>query len=1063
MEVNLGNKLVNVKTAGKSTLEKVILEIIKTKHPKREEILNFYFKKNKMKPHKKLNGELSFIECSIKYDDHDLLCNYVKNLTLCAPSFNIINLCVEYNKVELLKKYIKEKRISIEQCVNENTPLITALKNKHVECFNILLENGCKIYQQNSKGSSPICNLFADILIENDKGGITEENKRIYERFIDGLLPKKFIISYEQLKDELKDELKVVGDKTKKHDYSVFEKLKDDIKMLINKEDMFDSDLFDKLTKSVSENRGISDVACHYINKYNILYSNCETSKLIRMANNGLDTFVNIILNRRPYMLYLNFIDYKVIIHLFNTNNENVINNIMTNFSHVILNDDELLHYLTFTGKMDNVKTLLSKYPECATKLESSGKTLIEAVVTSKKIEDKDKIEHIDYFINMGVPVNSENHNGDSTLEVAIQYSTKEVTEHLIKHTNDEFKKRDTMRVASRFERLEILKMLVDNDFYIERAESTNAPACIYPALRLSNYPMIKYILEEQRFNIEESQMKHLFGFAKMRKCTKNILCLLDDNYKNNHCDKENLVDDEKYEVVRLHGMFSNFIEKYNFDQCEILSHAKMIIMMLLKIVNNNTNTIIKKSFFDQEERFIRMNNLRKGENEIDQNFMIILTYENIDTLTSADINEIFTWATEGNVDKNSVDTYKKVLLECKDKLEHYSSILIELLQLILNQDEEDSNFTYCDCCGMYCEAVPENDNNNNNNDNDNDDNDNDNDDNDNNYNDNNKNLDIIELVKDMLNDDLQKPKHSKHKAKKTSKKSDSGSKIELINDINKGNNNSDNDSNDNNKNINLIEDINNEKYPKIKCNDNIKTELINDINNENNKKNNNKNNNYNYNDSDNNSDNSSDNNKIIKFVEDVSKNTKLNEQTINAEEKKNNKKITDFTTVKCNTITMDKDDIEELLSRLTYPFILKNYDILWNLLSQPATFHEDEFKFNIIENNRLVAMVYKNCKEEIPTWIETYGYNICTDNKMDGNHMFSFGVDILLIDLWKKKSNAVKCKYKIINEEKHATCIYIYGKAFINEKWERGNFEYFLNDKNILFHRLFRPDVRSV
>jgi hypothetical protein len=102
--------------------------------------------------------------------------------------------------------------------------------------------------------------------------------------------------------------------------------------------------------------------------------------------------------------------------------------------------------------------------------------------------------------------------------------------------------------------------------------------------------------------------------------------------------------------------------------------------------------------------------------------------------------------------------------------------------------------------------------------------------------------------------------------------------------------------------------------------------------------------------------------------------------------------------------------------------------------------------------------MVYKNNKEDIPKWIETYGYNICTDNKMDANHMFSFGIDALLFDLWNKKSNALKCKYKIINTEKHATCIYIYGKALIDGRWQRGNFEYFLNDKNILFHRLFKP-----
>ena len=196
----------------------------------------------------------------------------------------------------------------------------------------------------------------------------------------------------------------------------------------------------------------------------------------------------------------------------------------------------------------------------------------------------------------------------------------------------------------------------------------------------------------------------------------------------------------------------------------------------------------------------------------------------------------------------------------------------------------------------------------------------------------------------------------------------------------------------------------------------------------------------------------------------------------------KPNKKIVDFSEVECGIATLDEQHIYSLLSRLICP-LRENHNTLKNILSRPAiygypedkhknnifgdkiyyNFCKDENKFNIYENGKSVAMVYTNSKENIPKWIETYGYNICTENKMDRNHMFSFGIDILLFDLLSKGSNAIKCRYKIINHEKHATCIYIYGKALVDGGWKRGYFEYFLNDKNVLFHRLFRPTKQTV
>lgn len=963
MEIELGNSKINIKNATNKTLEKVILEVIKTKHPKREEILNYYFKKNKMKPHKKLNNDLSFVECSIKYDDHDTLCKYVKNLTLCAPSFNIINSCVEYNKVNLLQKYIKEKRINIEQCINENTPLITAMKKKQIDCFNILIQNGCKIYQPNSKGNSPICNLFSDILIENNNGSMTDENKVIYENFIDGLLPTKIKINYENILEEIK----IIIEKHKNINPEIIEELQENIKLLIDKNHMIESDIFEVLTDNKCKRfKELTSLEYYFMNKYNILYSSCETSKLIKMAESGLDTFVNLILKKRPYMLSLYYDEYTVFIHLFNMKNENIINNIITNYSDIVLYNRELLNYLVYTGRLNYVKTILSKYPDCANQQDESGKTFIDAVILSQEIEHKDKIEYIDYFISIGTDINNSNNNDFSTTELAIQYESIDIVEHIIKFTSSEIKKKDILHLACCFEKPEILKLLVDNDFMIDFDENTNFPSCLQPALKLSNFEIVKYILEEPKFRniqnpdfkFDETYKQELFDYAIISKSTKNILCLLNDDYKLNHVNDIDIndVNDKgvKYNVIRLNGIFDNFVNKYTMKKTEVITTAKMFITMLLKFINNDAKSLCKRYFFEKEEQFAKYNQLFKEESELDNCHMVLLTYENIRELTTADFNEILTRAINGNVTMGLIDTYKDILINNKDKLEHYSETLTGLMDMIINIDDdyEDYEGAFCPCCGSYNNEMvikdcPES-------------------------------IDITDLIKDDL---------IKNEVKSEIKKFQKSKKIKSSHKINSD-----------------------KQYNKI----------------------------------------------IGTSLEQVEQNSENYENSENSIEEIEYVQIQP--TQKMLLISLPLGNIEILLSRLTYPFVMKNYDVLKKLLSQKILYYEDEYKFNIIENDKLVAMVYKNSKDDIPKWIDTYGYNICIDSKMDSNHMFTFGIDILLFDLWNKKNNAIKCKYKLINAEKHATCIYIYGKALVNNKWERGYFEYFLNDKNVLFHRLFKP-----
>jgi hypothetical protein len=151
------------------------------------------------------------------------------------------------------------------------------------------------------------------------------------------------------------------------------------------------------------------------------------------------------------------------------------------------------------------------------------------------------------------------------------------------------------------------------------------------------------------------------------------------------------------------------------------------------------------------------------------------------------------------------------------------------------------------------------------------------------------------------------------------------------------------------------------------------------------------------------------------------------------------------------HTFSLDSVHVDKLLSRVAYPFEAPNYNLLKNMLSADVICTEQDNKYSIYVNSKPIATIYKNNKHTIPCWIEHYGYNIC--EKMDKNHMFTFGVDVIMHKLWN--SGKIKCGYAVTDTSKR---IYIYGKVYMEERWTRGYFEYFLNDKNILFHRLFKP-----
>ena len=178
----------NYKTLKQNKLEDLIIEILENDNPLKEKIIDHYINKFKFKSHKKLNNKISFIECALKYKQYDLLNKYVPNLQIHTPHYNIINTCVNINNVELLQNYIKKIGINKFQYIDGYTPLMIAIKNKYIECLNILLQNYVPIHIIPNTNISPLEYLFDNILEQYKNYNITHDEQ--YIKILNLLLPK---------------------------------------------------------------------------------------------------------------------------------------------------------------------------------------------------------------------------------------------------------------------------------------------------------------------------------------------------------------------------------------------------------------------------------------------------------------------------------------------------------------------------------------------------------------------------------------------------------------------------------------------------------------------------------------------------------------------------------------------------------------------------------------------------------------------------------------------------------------------------------------------------------
>ena len=137
---------------------------------------------------------------------------------------------------------------------------------------------------------------------------------------------------------------------------------------------------------------------------------------------------------------------------------------------------------------------------------------------------------------------------------------------------------------------------------------------------------------------------------------------------------------------------------------------------------------------------------------------------------------------------------------------------------------------------------------------------------------------------------------------------------------------------------------------------------------------------------------------------------------------------------------------IEQKLIKLRFPIKLPHYDLFYNLLTKP--FNQNKRKFQIIKQKNKYLL-------QPSRWFKYYGRNICSKEKQDENHLFPFEFDNILnnflcyektmIDINTNKSNAIKLYFDGYVEDMNGKVIY-------------GQYEYYIDSKDVLFHRLFMP-----
>lgn len=157
------------------------------------------------------------------------------------------------------------------------------------------------------------------------------------------------------------------------------------------------------------------------------------------------------------------------------------------------------------------------------------------------------------------------------------------------------------------------------------------------------------------------------------------------------------------------------------------------------------------------------------------------------------------------------------------------------------------------------------------------------------------------------------------------------------------------------------------------------------------------------------------------------------------------------------NKITEINHVIKKLF-KLYCPIKQPHYNYMYhNLVNNNDTLinNINDKNIAVINSNNIKSVIFYNDKYNKPSkWINTYAPNIGSFNKSDENHTFSFLLDTLLVNHPVIETNVIDPNH----ENGLNSLLYFYGILEYDGHIETGCFEYFINSKGTLFHRMFRP-----
>jgi ankyrin repeat protein len=931
LTVSKDGKYVNLKRIGENALQIYVLEAIKNNDPKKYEVVDYYFKKYKFKPHKTLNGEMSFIECAMKYD-FAMLTKYVPDIDIRAPGYNVINACVMGKQHDLLKKYIKKKGVNLNEFINGETPLITAVKQKNKEIFDILLDNNCYMQDMDEACETPL-SLVQQAIIKDINDKVGNKNADFYLHAIRRLLPIDVGISFIELLDPTAMLKSVYLNFLTSETFPMNQELK---KMYQNE-----------------------DTLKHIMKKYNVCFSGYEPFYMLDMVGQYGTIFAKEIIRRRPYLLLYTHNKKKIIRHLCSTGDDEFIGFLVDDYIDIIRSVPESVYALLLQEKIDWVKKIIEIDNNFVHKKSEDDKNYIEYILLTNS-DTTFKIEAIEYFKSVGLDPAYSDDSGSTALSIVIQYGDSEMFKYILQHfTPEKIKQLNDISKniymtcpitqACHYEKPEFVKLLVKQGFPIIMSDANEVPmpACATTIVFRNNSELMQYIIECPDFKIEREQKEQIFDIAKTNKCSNKILSMFDDSYE----EIEDTIDED---VLRLNGILSSYFMDYmasldrdNFDKnYRIISCLKTIALVVLKIIKSDPTRTYKSSFFDTESKCFKKYYI--PEKDPRTMFIILLDFLNIQYDIRGFQLHILDKIMNGDgiciehikIYRDELQIYLPDMEKMEDKLNKLYRLLTDCEEEKNNENDDYENI--CDCCKhkLLCPDCGE----------------------------------FIDEPKQ--NHELEEPQYCQLVSTKPANFKSLPTQQSFIH-----------------------AHTHTHTHTHTHSPDSPDIQDLHDIN---------------------------DLTEIVRIF---------------------------------HSFKLDISNITSLLSRITYPFECGNYQLLFDLLSKDAMYTEQDNKFNIYEGGKAVAVIYKNNKSDIPRWIKHYGYNICSEEKLDKNHMFPFAIDILLQNLWNTKK--IKCGY---SNTESSTKIYIYGKIYTDNqngqagRWIRGYFEYFLNDKDILFHRLFKP-----